>query len=93
MAEFKRLMSRKMRQGDPEEELAEAFKIFDRSGNAVITDKELKEVMKVLGESCSEEELGEMMKIADPDGNNLISFDEFVICYNRLLEDYNNKDV
>ena len=92
LVEFKRLMNRKMKQGDPEEELAEAFKIFDRNGNGIITSAELKEVMSVLGEECSDEELSVMMNIADPDGNNMISFDEFVICYNRLLEEYNSKD-
>ena len=28
-----------------------------------------------------------MMNFADPDGNNVINFDEFVVCYNRLLEE------
>ncbi len=41
----------------PEKELLEAFKVFDRDGNGLITAEELKFVMESLGESVQEEDL------------------------------------
>ena len=87
LPEFISLMARKMKAADSEEELVEAFKIFDRNRDGIINPKELKDVMSVLGEEATDEEVEMMMLIADPDGNDVISFDEFVNCYNRLADD------
>ena len=89
LPEFISLMARKMKAVDGEEELVEAFKIFDRNRNGVIGREELKDVIGVLGETATDEEVDMMMLIADPDGNNMISFDEFTNCYNKLLDDEN----
>ena len=43
--------------------------------------------MAVLGEEATPEEVDMMMLCADPDGNDMISFDEFVVTYNRLCEE------
>ena len=47
--EFRAMMERKTHGIDPEEELREAFKLFDKDGNERISTLELKEVMKSLG--------------------------------------------
>ena len=86
LPEFISLMARKMKQADTEEEMVEAFKIFDRKSDGQIRKEELKKVMSVLGENATDEEVEVMMQIADPDGNDIINFDEFAMCYNRLLE-------
>jgi len=49
--EFITMMSRKMKDTDSEEELLEAFKIFDKDGNGFITASELRHVMTSLGEN------------------------------------------
>ena len=87
LPEFISLMARKMKQADQEEELVEAFKIFDHNRDGLIRPAELKEVMAVLGENATTEEVDMMMLLADPDGNDVVSFDEFVLCYNRLVEE------
>lgn len=63
---------------DPNEELIEAFKVFDKDGNGFITAEELRNVMKNLGEQMSDEDCQEMLDAADIDGDNKISYKEFV---------------
>ena len=76
--EFLGLMARKMRDTDSEEELIEAFKVFDRDGNGLISSQELKHVMVSLGEKITDEEVDEMIKEADMDGDGFINYEEFV---------------
>ena len=76
--EFLGLMSRKMRDTDAEEELMEAFKVFDRDGNNFITSSELKHVMLALGEKVTDEEVDEMIREADINSDGCINYDEFV---------------
>jgi hypothetical protein len=64
---------------DEEEELMEAFRIFDRDGNGFITHAELRHVMTNLGETLSDEEIGDMIRSADLDGDGQINFEEFSI--------------
>ena len=76
--EFIQLMARKLRDMDNEEEYIEAFKIFDRDGNGLISANELQHVMTSLGENVTEEEVEEMIKESDLDGDGYINYEEFV---------------
>jgi len=67
--EFLSLMSRKMKDTDTEEELIEAFKVFDRDVNGFINAAELRHVMSNLGEKLTDEEIDEMIREADVDGD------------------------
>jgi calmodulin len=67
--EFLSLQARKMKDTDTEEELIEAFKIFDRDGNGFISAAELRHVMTNLGEKLTDEEIDEMIREADVDGD------------------------
>ncbi|KAH0828681.1 hypothetical protein J3R83DRAFT_3050 [Lanmaoa asiatica] len=51
--EFLTMMARKMRDTDSEEEIKEAFKVFDKDGNGFISAAELRHVMTNLGEDVS----------------------------------------
>lgn len=73
-----RSRNRKMKDTDTEEELIEAFKVFDRDGNGLISAAELRHVMTNLGEKLTEEEVDEMIREADIDGDGHINYDEFV---------------
>lgn len=57
------MMSRKMRDTDSEEEILEAFKVFDKDGSGFITAAELQHVMTNLGEKLTDEEINEMVLI------------------------------
>merc|ERR1712232_697075 len=76
--DFLSLMARKMKDNDTEEELVEAFKVFDRDGNGLISAAELRHVMTNLGEKLTDEEVDEMIKEADIDGDGHINYEEFV---------------
>ena len=50
------MMARKMKDSDTEEELKEAFRVFDKDGNGFISAAELRHVMTNLGEKLTDEE-------------------------------------
>ena len=52
-----------MKDTDTEEELIEAFKVFDRDGNGLISAAELRHVMTNLGEKLTEEEASHEMLV------------------------------
>ncbi|KAL6905688.1 hypothetical protein ACP4OV_003289 [Aristida adscensionis] len=77
--EFLSLLARKARDADAgaEEEIREAFLVFDKDQNGFITRDELAQVMRNLGEKLSEHELAEMLREADVDGDGQINYNEF----------------
>ena len=76
--EFLTMMARKMKDTDSEEEIKEAFKVFDKDGNGFISAAELRHVMTNLGEKLTDEEVDEMIREADIDGDGQINYEEFV---------------
>ncbi|XP_067647520.1 calmodulin-like [Eurosta solidaginis] len=77
--EFLSLMARKVKDMDSEEEIREAFKVFDRDGNGFISAAELRYVMTNLGEKLTDEEVDEMIREVDMDGDGQINYEEFVV--------------
>ena len=75
--EFLKIMNNKLKQTETEQELIEAFKIFDKEGKGLISENEFKHIMLSLGEKISEEELEEMMKKADPKNQGYVNYKEF----------------
>ncbi|KAH7968641.1 hypothetical protein HPB52_010497 [Rhipicephalus sanguineus] len=71
-------MTKKTRTADTEEEIREAFRVFDRDGNGFITATELRHVMTTLGEKLTDEEVDAMIREADMDGDGQINYEEFV---------------
>ncbi|KAF3437661.1 hypothetical protein FNV43_RR20417 [Rhamnella rubrinervis] len=71
--------------GFSEEEVREAFDVFDENNDGFIDGDEIKKVVHELGfmEAASEEECKRMIKAFDKNGDGLIEFKEFV----KLLEE------
>ena len=76
--EFLTMMSQHMKETSLEDELKEAFRVFDKDGNGYISAAELKYVMMNLGEKLSDEEVTELINEADTDGDGQIGFVEFM---------------
>ena len=76
--EFLTLVSRKMKETDSEEEISEAFRVFDKDGRGFISSAELRHVMSNLGEKLTDEEVDEMIREADMDGDGEINYQDFV---------------
>ena len=69
------MMARKMKETDSEEEIREAFRVFDRDGNGYISAAELRHVMTNLGEKLTDDEVDEMIREADIDGDGQVNYE------------------
>ncbi|XWS64694.1 hypothetical protein CRYUN_Cryun05aG0025300 [Craigia yunnanensis] len=76
--EFLNLMARKMKEVEAEDELKEAFRVFDQDQDGYISPNELRQVMIHIGEKVTDEELEQMIREADLDGDGQVNFEEFV---------------
>ena len=72
------MMTHKILNRDPKDEILKAFRLFDDDETGKISFKNLKRVAKELGENMTDEELQEMIDEADRDGDGEISEDEFL---------------
>ncbi|RCH96859.1 hypothetical protein CU097_013969 [Rhizopus azygosporus] len=59
------------------DELKMCFDKFDKNGDGQISEEELREVMKGLGEHLTEKEIKDMMNDADTNKDGHIDFEEF----------------
>ena len=66
-----------IRDRDTEEDIIEAFRVFDKDGNGTISAAELRHVMTNLGEKLTDEEVDEMIREADVNGDGIIDYKEF----------------
>ncbi|XP_011413059.3 calmodulin-like [Crassostrea angulata] len=76
--EFLLLMSKREKDEETDDDLLEAFRVFDRDGDGHISTTELRMVMLNLGEKMSEEEVEHMIEEADEDGDGQVNYEEFV---------------
>jgi Ca2+-binding EF-hand superfamily protein len=83
--EFLRMMSKWQAQrsrSDPEvrskteeDEMRQAFRVFDIDGNGLIDEKELLQTMRNLGENLTEKDVKAMIKAADRNGDEKIDYE------------------
>lgn len=70
--EFLALMSQSVKEMDSEQELLNAFRVFDKDGSGTISSDELRNVLRSLGEDLTDQELDDMLKLADRNGDGQI---------------------
>ncbi|KAK1833893.1 hypothetical protein QBC39DRAFT_344656 [Podospora conica] len=75
--EFLNLMSQTVKETDTEQELVNAFRVFDKDNSGTISTEELRNVLRSLGENLTDAELDEMIKLADKNGDGSIDYQEF----------------
>ena len=58
-------MVKKLHDNDTEEQLREAFKVFDKNGDGFITAAEVRHVLANVGEKVPNEVVDNMMRVVD----------------------------
>nr|UKO95430.1 troponin c [Demodex canis] len=79
--EFLTLTARFLVEEDAEamqEELREAFRLYDKEGNGYIKTSDLREISRALDDKLTADELDEMIAEIDTDGSGTVDFDEFM---------------
>ncbi|XP_043195790.1 neo-calmodulin-like isoform X1 [Amphibalanus amphitrite] len=76
--EFLQVMARKMAGMATEEELKEAFKVFDKDKDGFLSVSELRRIMTSMGEKLTKAEVEDMISEADKNGDGRINYREFV---------------
>jgi len=69
------------------EEFKEAFNLFDKDSDGIISTREVQTVMRSFGLNPSESEMGEMLNEVDPDGNGEVRFQPFLGMIAKRLKD------
>jgi len=77
-AEFLNTISQKMQDNGTEDEIREAFKIFDKDETGFISTTELRDIMTNMGQKLTVEEVNEMIRESNPDDDGKINYNEFV---------------
>eukprot|EP00162_Nutomonas_longa_P008632 comp18672_c0_seq1/m.33833 comp18672_c0_seq1/g.33833 ORF comp18672_c0_seq1/g.33833 comp18672_c0_seq1/m.33833 type:complete len:172 (+) comp18672_c0_seq1:31-546(+) len=78
MNEFVEIMTERIANRDPAEEIAKAFRLFDDDGTGKISLKNLRRVAKELGENMNDDELQAMIDEFDRDNDGMIDESEFM---------------
>jgi len=73
------MMVKKMQESDTENEIREAYRVFDKERTGGIAVSEMRLILSNLPEKLSDEEIDEMLRTADKDGNGYFTYDEFRI--------------
>ncbi|KAH0953085.1 hypothetical protein HN011_002884 [Eciton burchellii] len=79
--EFCTLAARFLVEEDSEamqQELREAFRLYDREGNGYITTEVFRDILHELDDKLSPEELDMIIEEVDTDGSGTLDFDEFM---------------
>jgi len=66
--EFMSMMARRMKQTDTEDELMEAFRVFDPYNEGSIPEKEFTQALLSTGDKLTKEELDEFLRVCLVDG-------------------------
>mgnify|MGYP003706392583 CR=1 FL=1 len=77
-SDFVDIMTQKMAERDPEEEIRKAFQLFDDDQTGTISVKNLRRVARELGEVLSDDELQAMIDEFDKNQDGVIDESEFL---------------
>merc|ERR1719315_192393 len=77
--DFLEMMATKVDEDLQDDDIREAFTIFDNDGNGTISRSELRHIMLNLGLELTEDECETLFKEADMDMDGTINYQEFVV--------------
>jgi len=73
-------------------EFKEAFALFDKDGDGLLSANEVGTVMRSLGQNPTEAELQDMINEVDQDGSGTIDFPEFLTLMARKMQDSDSEE-
>ncbi|XP_063507950.1 calmodulin-1-like [Pongo pygmaeus] len=76
--EFLTMTARKIKDTDSEEEIRDAFSVFEQDGHGSISAAEFHHLMTNLGEKLTDEEVDEIIREADTDSDGQVNYEEFI---------------
>ena len=76
--EFLQLWSEQLNDGMQEDDIVEAFSVFDKDHTEKILATELVHVLKSIGDPMSQEDIDDLIAAAQPDKDGYISYVDFV---------------
>jgi len=71
-------MARQLKNEYTDEEIREAFKVFDRDGRGVLNAIELRHALTTIGEPLTEQEADDLFKAAEIGNDGLINYEQFI---------------
>lgn len=74
---FLNIMAKRMTVQEPDDQLLDAFRVFDKEGTGIISAADLRQIVTTMGERLTDEEVEEMIREADDDGDGQINYQEF----------------
>ncbi|KAI0242088.1 putative calmodulin-3 [Lamellibrachia satsuma] len=72
------LQGRMKEQTTSHDELRDAFQVFDKNGNGLVSVHDLKHSLTTLGERLADEELDELVREVDTDGEGQLNYEDVV---------------
>ena len=75
LSEIQQIIATKAPPFETEENLKEAFSIFDKDGNGYVDVKEIRHVLVHLGEKLKDDQVDEMLRDVEISGDNQFNFE------------------
>ncbi len=76
--EFLNIISEKITEIDTEEELINAFQVFDKKKTGLISMREFRRVCTTLGEKLSNAEINELIRVMELDPDSQLEYKDFI---------------
>lgn len=77
--EFIQMMQAKLQEVDVQEEIIEAFRVFDKERTGFVGIDEVKKVLMKMGDgTLTKDEVNEILRDIDPEGTQAFKYEEFV---------------
>ena len=83
--EFLALMAKKTKEAEDEQELKEAFRVFDKNNRGVIEACDLKLIFQTLDPDMPDEEVEQIINEVDEDGSGTVDFEGNTLIFTRNL--------
>ncbi|EDV94922.1 calmodulin-beta [Drosophila grimshawi] len=78
LSDFLHIMSMRYKDQTPEDEIIQAFRVFDKDDNGWISEKEFRNIMATLGDPMNDDDLDQIVLDANSNAEGNIVYKDFV---------------